>query len=281
MHPDPLARLRTLLAAEPDLEFAVLVGSRAAGMHTSASDWDIALQWRRDLDWMEQLGRTETLRRRLAEALAVPETAADLIDAPRANLAMRAAIAEEGVVLAGEDGLPWQRFLRRTWRELERKGDRFIFDAVKNKSVPFSLMRTDLYHAETLRIAAAQGGLLDEARARLLAGASLTPLEQNGLLHAVQVLVENAIGKAKQELKARGETVPVSAYDAFAALARVGCIPADSLPAWNAVIGLRNRIVHNYMNVDMEKIFVFLRAHGDRPVLDFLRTPLPDEPVRR
>ena len=139
-------------------------------------------------------------------------------------------------------------------------------------------MRIDLYHAETLRIADAQGTLLDEARARLLAGASLTPLEQNGLLHAVQVLVENAIGKAKQELKARGETVPVSAYDAFAALARVGCIPADSLPAWNAVIGLRNRIVHDYMNVDMVKIFEFLRAHGDRPVLDFLRAPLPDEP---
>ena len=209
MHPDPFARLRTLLAAEPDLEFAVLVGSRAAGMHTSASDWDIALQWRRDLDWMEQLGRTETLRRLLAEALAVPEAAVDLVDAPRANLAMRAAIAEEGVVRAG---------------------------------------------------------------------ASLTPLEQNGLLHAVQVLVENAIGKAKQQLKVRGETVPVSAYDAFAALARVGCIPTDSLPAWNAVIGLRNRIVHDYMNVDMEKIFAFLRAHGERPVLDFLLAPLPHEP---
>ena len=239
MHPDPLARLRTLLAAEPDLEFAVLVGSRASGTHTAASDWDIALQWRRDLDWMEQLGRTETLRRLLAETLAVPEAVVDLVDAPRANLAMRAAIAEEGVVLAGEDGLPWQRFLRRIWRELERKGDRFIFDAVKNKSVPFSLMRTDLYHAETLRIAAAQGGLLDEAR---------------------------------------GETVPVSAYDAFAALARLGCLPGEALPSWNAVIGLRNRIVHDYMNVDMVKIFEFLRAHGDRPVLDFLRAPLSHKP---
>ena len=81
-----------------------------------------------------------------------------------------------------------------------------------------------------------------------------------------------------QELKARGETVPVSAYDAFAALVRVGCLPADSLPAWNAVIGLRNRIVHDYMNVDMVKIFEFLRAHGDRPVLDFLRAPLADKP---
>ena len=64
----------------------------------------------------------------------------------------------------------------------------------------------------------------------------------------------------------------------FAALARVGCLPADALPTWNAVIGLRNRIVHDYMNVDMEKILTFLRAHGDRPVLDFLRAPLADKP---
>ena len=84
--------VRTLLAAEPDLEFAVLVGSRAASTHTTASDWDIALQWRRDLDWMDQLGRTETLRRRLAEALAVPESAVDLVDAPRANLTKRGQI---------------------------------------------------------------------------------------------------------------------------------------------------------------------------------------------
>ena len=94
----------------------------------------------------------------------------------------------------------------------------------------------------------------------------------------MQLLVENAIGKAKQQLKAHGQTVPVSAYDAFAALARQGCIPADALPAWNMVIGLRNRIVHDYMNVDMEKIFAFLRAHGDRPVLDFLQAPLSHKP---
>jgi uncharacterized protein len=108
-----------LLATESDLEFAVLIGSQATGIHTATSDWDIALQWQRDMDWLEQLGRTETLRRTLAEALTVPETAIDLIDAPRANLAMRAVIAEEGVVLKGGDELPWQYFLRRTWRDLE------------------------------------------------------------------------------------------------------------------------------------------------------------------
>jgi uncharacterized protein len=111
--------IRRLLTVEPDLEFAVLIGSRALATQTTGSDWDIALQWRKDMDWLEQLGRTETLRRALAEALAVPETAIDLIDVPRASLAMRAVIAEEGLVLKGNDDLPWQRFLRRTWRDLE------------------------------------------------------------------------------------------------------------------------------------------------------------------
>jgi predicted nucleotidyltransferase len=119
MQSNQFSVMQNIFTAEPDLEFAVLIGSRASGGETASSDWDIALQWRKDMDWLEQLGRTETLRRNLAEMLACPETAIDLIDTPRANLAMRAVIAEEGVVLKGGDGLPWQRFLRRTWRELE------------------------------------------------------------------------------------------------------------------------------------------------------------------
>ncbi len=60
-----------------------------------------------------------TLRRQMASALHVPEEAVDLIELRRANLAMRAAVAEEGVVLHGDNTLAWERFLRRTWRELE------------------------------------------------------------------------------------------------------------------------------------------------------------------
>ena len=108
-----------ILAAEPGLEFAALIGSRATNTCTPDSDWDFALQWQRDMDWLEQLSRIETLRHKLAEALALPATAIDLIDTPRASLAMRAEIAENGIILKGEDELPWQRFLRRTWRELE------------------------------------------------------------------------------------------------------------------------------------------------------------------
>ena len=101
------------------LDFAVLVGSRANGRARPDSDWDIALQWRSGNDWLSDLGAQEDLRRQIAAALGVAEQSVDLIDLARAGLAMRAAVAEEGVVLFGEDSLAWARFLTRTWRELE------------------------------------------------------------------------------------------------------------------------------------------------------------------
>lgn len=138
-------------------------------------------------------------------------------------------------------------------------------------------MRTDLYHAETKRIAAQQGALLDEARNLLLASQQFSPLEQNGVLHGLQVLIENAIGKAKQQLKARGEVVPISAYDAFATLARIGLISQEKLPEWHGTIGLRNRIAHDYMNVNMDKILTLVSEGRYALILEFLMVPLNDE----
>jgi len=112
------AWVQTLLA-QPLLDFAVLVGSRATGTAHEHSDWDIALQWSPQLDWLTVLSNTETLRRQLADAMHIAPTAIDLIELRRANLAMRASVAEEGVPLAGQDSLAWAYFLQRTWRELE------------------------------------------------------------------------------------------------------------------------------------------------------------------
>lgn len=107
------------LQAQPNLEFSVLVGSRATGTAQQGSDWDIALQWSPQLDWLTVLGLTETLRRNLADTLQIKPTAIDLIELRRANLAMRASVAEEGLPLTGQYTLAWTQFLQRTWRELE------------------------------------------------------------------------------------------------------------------------------------------------------------------
>ena len=111
--------LRILLATLPQLELAVVIGSRATGTSHSGSDWDIAIQWQRDLSFIEQLAVSEKLRNELSKILSVSEQEIDLIDLPTARLAMRAVIAEEGIALKGGDSLAWHRFLQRTWRELE------------------------------------------------------------------------------------------------------------------------------------------------------------------
>lgn len=136
-------------------------------------------------------------------------------------------------------------------------------------------MRLELYQQETAHIAREQAAMLEEARQRLVSGGALSRLEQNGVLHALQVLIENAIGKTKHLIKAAGEPVPVSAYDSFAVLARLlGLAPGD-LSRWNGVVGLRNRIVHAYMNLDMQKVQQLVQDGGHEFVVEFLLAPIP------
>ncbi|MBE0475198.1 DUF86 domain-containing protein [Rhodoferax sp.] len=138
-------------------------------------------------------------------------------------------------------------------------------------------MRLDLYQAETARIAAEQSALLAQAKAILKQGRGLTPLEQGGVLHALQILIENAIGKAKQWLKASDQPVPVSGYDAFRALVNNKLVAPEDLPAWNAVIGLRNRLVHDYMNIGMDQITALLAEEKDQFVVRFLLRASPSD----
>ena len=135
-------------------------------------------------------------------------------------------------------------------------------------------MRLDLYQSETAFIAQEQTALLDEARTTLLAGDTLSRLEQNGVLHALQVLVENGIGKAKQLLKASAKQVPLSAYDSFLGLAELGVVKNGDLILWNAAIGLRNRIVHDYMNIDMHRVLELVKSGQYRFITEFLLAPI-------
>ena len=140
-------------------------------------------------------------------------------------------------------------------------------------------MRLDLYHAECIRIADEQTALLDEVKQRIQSGAHLTKLEQNGVLHAFQILIENAIGKSKHLLKSAKRTVPISAYDAFAGLEQQGKISSEALQQWNSSIGLRNRIVHDYMNIDMQLIYELIINDRHQFIAMFLRQPILVAPI--
>ena len=135
-------------------------------------------------------------------------------------------------------------------------------------------MSLDLYLKETANLARQQSALLESARNMLQHGKKLTPLEEGGVLHALQLLIENAIGKTKQTLKFSNEPVPTSAYDAIEALTRIGQLPADQLPQWMAIIGLRNRIVHEYMNINIGRVLQLVEQKNYQIVTDFLLSPI-------
>lgn len=114
-----LESLSQLLQTIPDLELAVLIGSQALGTATPHSDWDIAIRWKKQLNGLAQLEQLEILKQKIADTIEIHKDQIDLIDIPLARLAMRAVIAEEGVVLKGEDTLAWCHYLTHTWGELE------------------------------------------------------------------------------------------------------------------------------------------------------------------
>ena len=135
-------------------------------------------------------------------------------------------------------------------------------------------MQLDLYQEECKRTADQQSAVLAEVKHRIASGETLSLLEQGGTLHALQVLIENAIGKAKHWLKAAELAVPVSAYDSFASLQRLGVLGLEDLNQWNAAIGLRNRIVHDYMNVDMQFVYSLVAQDQHLFIAEFLRRPI-------
>ncbi|MDD5115027.1 MAG: nucleotidyltransferase domain-containing protein [Methylobacter sp.] len=114
-----LERLSQLLQTIHDLELVVLVGSQALGTATPHSDWDIAIRWKKQMNRLTQLEQSEILKQKIADTIEIHKDQIDLIDIPLARLAMRAVIAEEGVVLKGEDTLAWCHYLTNTWGELE------------------------------------------------------------------------------------------------------------------------------------------------------------------
>lgn len=101
------------------VSFALLIGSRATGHARADSDWDVALWIPRELSGMARLSLLEEARCRIATTLDASPSTIDVIDLAHSGLAMRAVVANDGLLLKQDQGSIYNRFLNRTWRELE------------------------------------------------------------------------------------------------------------------------------------------------------------------
>lgn len=87
----------------------------------------------------------------------------------------------------------------------------------------------------------------------LLKERTWTRVERKGAERLIQILVESCIGIAKHWLKQQNKVIPSDAYSVFEKLTELQLISPDDIKEWQRIIGLRNAIVHDYLNLD-EKV---------------------------
>lgn len=99
----------------------------------------------------------------------------------------------------------------------------------------------------------------------ILALRALSNLEYRAAERTLQVSIEACIGVAKHWAKALASHTPQDAYQAFEILAQRGEQSPDTLIGWRKIIGLRNALVHDYLNIDPEIIrSVIAQGYSDQ-----------------
>lgn len=113
--------------------------------------------------------------------------------------------------------------------------------------------------------------VLDSLVKQLVSHGSLNPIELRAAKAALQVLIENSIGKSKHLLRHfECPVTPVSAHDAFRIMREVGMIDEDTYQRMSKAIGFRNAMIHDYMNFNPEVLLNLLRSGEHVQVAQFL-----------
>lgn len=126
------------------------------------------------------------------------------------------------------------------------------------------------YLAEVEEHVAAYGEELDALAAQAVSG-ELTSRDFLALERLLQVVIEAAIGIAKRWVNQSGRVTPADGYRAFESLVELRLLPSSSLTEWRKVIGLRNALVHDYLNLDREVLLSVLKGSHYRRVVEFIK----------
>jgi len=86
----------------------------------------------------------------------------------------------------------------------------------------------------------------------------LNRYEYRAAERTLQILIEACIGIAKHWVYALNDVAPADAYSAFEALSQRGISSVNQV-AWRKVIGMRNALVHDYLDIEAEIIRIVIK----------------------
>lgn len=105
----------------------------------------------------------------------------------------------------------------------------------------------------------------------LVSKTRLSSIEIRAVKNALQVLIENSIGKAKKILKEYNcPLTPQRSKDAVVILHEVGAISDEIYRALSAAIGFRNVLIHDYMEFDDTMVYKILKQKSYLDIYHFL-----------
>lgn len=96
----------------------------------------------------------------------------------------------------------------------------------------------------------------------------LSKYEYRASERTVQITIEACIGIAKHWCKQLDRPAPESAYAAFETLSDCG-IEQVKQTRWKQIIGMRNALVHDYLNIDKEVIEHLIRERHYQSLVTF------------
>ena len=110
---------------------------------------------------------------------------------------------------------------------------------------------------------------LDEL-AEQLAQRPLTFNERNAAERGLQVLVAMAISCAKHLLKSRSKPVPSEARAAIERVYELLAIAEPPVALMRGAVGMRNAIIHDYLNIDWRLLAAVLDERNYRAAAQFI-----------
>jgi uncharacterized protein YutE (UPF0331/DUF86 family) len=107
----------------------------------------------------------------------------------------------------------------------------------------------------------------------------LSFIERTAVERSLQIIIEAAIGASKHYLKSQEKPVPSEARASIERVYELLAITSPNINEMRGAVGMRNAIIHDYLNLDWQKIEAVLAERKYQNVRTYTSQVLSKLPV--